>query len=498
MTLNEKLIEDICERVALDLGDGATCAKLEKFENVILATTVSPRSRESGTRKKWLPVVALAAAVLLSAVLIIGYFLQESPLTLHINRQVVSGVANLHIRSGIHDTKQIRFANRSRIVLMHNTDATIRRATEENVVVRLAQGELYLEVEGKESQSWVVHTGEYRVSVLGTRFYVKWRNQNKILDVRVMKGTVLVEGPHAGKVGIAVNADTHLRLDTVIGYAAINHMSSAFYDASSPTLLHSGQKLQYAWALRATDLVVPQDEYRPGRREIRPVASPQRDCVPGDRAGCTGRTLPRRSADRTASMRSSGEQGRWHPGKKMSVKPSVREKNADWQTMLNQRDYLGAIAAVEFAGFSSVLKTASLAELWELMNAARRANRDELAEQILLTCRHRFPTSEKAPLAAFVLGKVNYYGKQNAGNAVRWFRTYLNEAPTGPLAEEALGRLIVLENERGKTHEAKSLASQYLQRYPKGAFAENCRDMVNASVTPNPTPTRNSTSNSMP
>jgi ferric-dicitrate binding protein FerR (iron transport regulator)/TolA-binding protein len=496
MTLNEKLIEDICERVEADLGDGTTEANLARFEHLVLTTPVHPEVDRPLPKKKWLRGMALAAAVLLPVLIGAGFWLRDSPLELRINRQVVSDVANLHIQSGVHDNKQIRFANQSRIVLMQNTDATVRQATDAGVVMRLNRGELYLEVEGKESQSWVVHTGEYRVSVLGTRFYVEWRNAKQILDVRVVNGTVLVEGPHAGKVGIAVNADTHLRLDTAIGYAAINHMSSAFYDASSPTLLHSGQKLQHAWALRAMDLVVPQDEYRPGRREIRPVASPQRDCVPGDRAGCTGRTLPRRSAGRTALKRTSGEQGRSHPGKKMSVKPSAREKNADWQTMLNQRDYLGAIAAVEFAGFNSVLKTASLAELWKLMNAARRANRDELAEQILLTCRHRFPTSKKAPLAAFVLGKVNYYGKGDAGNAVSWFKTYLNEAPTGPLAEEALGRLIVLENERGKTHEAKSLASQYLRRYPKGAFAENCRDLVNAPDTANPTP--HSTPTSMP
>jgi hypothetical protein len=59
--------------------------------------------------------------------------------------------------------------------------------------------------------------------------------------------------------------------------------------------------------------------------------------------------------------------------------------------------------------------------------------------------------------------------------AQRWFETYLTEDPDGPLAEEALGRLIDARKEAGARSGARDAATLYLSRHPDGVFADLAR-----------------------
>ena len=91
--------------------------------------------------------------------------------------------------------------------------------------------------------------------------------------------------------------------------------------------------------------------------------------------------------------------------------------------------------------------------------------------------RRRFPGSEGAALAAFHLGQVASDQGGTALDARRAFNAYLAERPEGPLAQEAMGRLLELERELDRAAAAR-LATRYLQRFPDGPHSALARSLA--------------------
>ena len=76
-------------------------------------------------------------------------------------------------------------------------------------------------------------------------------------------------------------------------------------------------------------------------------------------------------------------------------------------------------------------------------------------------------------MAAFLLGRAT-----KGREAAQWFGKYLEEAPGGALAREALGRLIEAELESGNRANASSAASRYLKSYPDGPHVPLAREVL--------------------
>jgi TolA-binding protein len=93
-----------------------------------------------------------------------------------------------------------------------------------------------------------------------------------------------------------------------------------------------------------------------------------------------------------------------------------------------------------------------------------------------MTCRERFPGTADAAQAAFLLGR-----SAAPAVAARWFDEYLREAPGGPFAREAAGRLVESHSRAGNHAAARQAASVYLQRYPNGPHAAFARSIIVAS-----------------
>jgi TolA-binding protein len=62
--------------------------------------------------------------------------------------------------------------------------------------------------------------------------------------------------------------------------------------------------------------------------------------------------------------------------------------------------------------------------------------------------------------------------------ALQWYGRYRLEAPSGALAEEALGRLMVLLAQSGQSEAARSTAREYLASYPTGASAKAAKTLL--------------------
>jgi ferric-dicitrate binding protein FerR (iron transport regulator) len=146
-----------------------------------------------------------------------------------------------------------------------------------------------------------------------------------------------------------------------------------------------------------------------------------------------------------------------------------------WSEMLADGNFRGVLDAAEARGVDSTLGRASLADVVALADAARYLHEVGLAKRGLLAERSRFAGSDEARGAAFVLGRMADDGGSR-DEAVRWYDTYLAESPRGSFAAEALGRKLVALVESGDSVGGRSVAKEYLARFPHGAHAAYAHD----------------------
>jgi TolA-binding protein len=107
-----------------------------------------------------------------------------------------------------------------------------------------------------------------------------------------------------------------------------------------------------------------------------------------------------------------------------------------------------------------------------LADVARMGGQPVRAVELLHVTRRRFPRSEAASVAAYTLGVTAFDQAGSYAEAAKWFEVYLRERPTGPLAAEALGRLMESTDRLGRHGRAEALARKYLQLYPNGAHRD--------------------------
>jgi hypothetical protein len=157
-----------------------------------------------------------------------------------------------------------------------------------------------------------------------------------------------------------------------------------------------------------------------------------------------------------------------------SAGPAV--ETIPWSKRIANGDFKGVLAEARARGIESVLASGSLDELWALADAARYEGEGGLSRRAMIAVRERFPTSDAAHTAAFLLGRMAEGGSPSG--AITWYDTYLGEAPRGTYAAEALGRKLELVRRTRGTSAARPLAQQYLASYPKGPYAKLARDIL--------------------
>jgi TolA-binding protein len=165
-----------------------------------------------------------------------------------------------------------------------------------------------------------------------------------------------------------------------------------------------------------------------------------------------------------------------------SATPERGEMNAraalplSWPKAVVAGDYQLVLGEAEKRGLQSCYAQASLSDLVALADAARYAKRLDVAQAALSAQRSRFPGSGSAHTAAFLLGRL----ADDSGNqtqALEWYDRYLREAPSGPLAPEALGRkMIALRSSQPDA--ARSVAQEYLRRFPDGPYRARALELT--------------------
>jgi TolA-binding protein len=150
-------------------------------------------------------------------------------------------------------------------------------------------------------------------------------------------------------------------------------------------------------------------------------------------------------------------------------------EDADWRALVAAGRYAEAVQAAERAGWSRICRTANAVELLALADAARLSDQTPRAVEALLALRKRFPGSTSAATGAFSLGRLAFEKRGAYAEAARWFATYLDEQPRGPLMGDAVGRLMEARHRAGDQTAARRDAERYLQRFPEGPYAGTAR-----------------------
>lgn len=149
-----------------------------------------------------------------------------------------------------------------------------------------------------------------------------------------------------------------------------------------------------------------------------------------------------------------------------------------WQGLARAGKFTEALAAARARGFAAECASGSEAELRLLGDAARLAGDARGAVQAFSALRRRFPGGSQRAFAAFELGRLHFDQLGAYHEAVRWLNTYLSEQPSGPLAREALGRVMEAESKSGNASGARRTAELYLSRYPTGPHQKLARSLA--------------------
>jgi TolA-binding protein len=157
------------------------------------------------------------------------------------------------------------------------------------------------------------------------------------------------------------------------------------------------------------------------------------------------------------------------------AKPSNAEPPS-WKTLLDRRDYRRLLTELGPDQVEQAIWQSDAAQLIDLGAAARELG-DARAGWIYSVVRSRFPGTEAAADAAFLLGRMKFHSGVYRSSST-WFETYLRERPDGRLAREAAGRLVEAYHQSGDADRAREAAEQYLDRYPNGPHAGLARSVL--------------------
>jgi TolA-binding protein len=266
--------------------------------------------------------------------------------------------------------------------------------------------------------------GPFLVTVKGTVFTVSWDATSERLDLKLRHGRVTVSGPISGG-DITLQAGQRLAVDL----------------QKAETLI-TDQKPEEAWGQAAA---LPPAAGDPGER---PSPLPER---------------PGRASPAAASSPAARLDGDHH-----------------WAETLAAGHLDKILAEAEHAGVKVTLEKASSDDLFALADAARYRRRMDLAREALLAERRRFSGSVRALDAAYLLGRVEETSERGLRRAALWYDEYLNRAPTGTYASEALGRKMTLTNKLEGAKQARPIAEEYLRRFPNGSYAGSARALRGA------------------
>jgi TolA-binding protein len=380
-------------------------------------------------RRAWRgPRIAIACATLAACAALFIMHQQKlrlEPLSYVIENAKSAVDTSLDVANG--PPRMVRFSDGTEVRVDQGTEARIRFVTDHGAALAMTHGALHASVIHSATSEWRFDAGPFVVQVTGTAFGLSWDPARDRFDLRLEHGSVTVTGPVANE-PIPVRGGQWLTIRPRSNEVFIRELTAAAETSDEP------QAPASAAVLDATDA---------GRELARDISN-----------------APAESTDIPAEPRVA-------PPTAHTWAQDLARGNAD--QVVND-----ALAR----GLDESLAQSSGSELSALADAARYTRRDAVARKALLAERRRFAGSRMAVDAGLLLGRLAE-SEHADGEALRWFDTYLAEAPSGAHASEALGRKMAVVQHSGNTAAARAVAEEYLARYPNGTYFSAARAISN-------------------
>lgn len=393
------------------------------------------RARQALRRRRWtrsLVLGGVAAAAALAMVIPRVSSRRESataeqdapPLAVQIEGASLAGNGAITAAAGA--APALRFGDGTRIDLGPGTKGRLASVDAHGAHVAIADGSAAVNVVPRPHARWQVDAGPFTIHVHGTVFTAAWNATEQRLDVRLQRGSISVDGP--------------------LTTGAIP--------------MRAGQRLTVALAQSRVLLrPIQEGDQSAGDEEDAPAAHVRED-VPA------APTVAPATASRARPVR------------------EVHDARA-WPAALAAGDF-ATIVQEASRDLGGVLRTAGSDDLAALADAARYQRRDDLARRALTAQRQRFPRSPRAVDAAFFLGRLDENGGGGLIRALRWYDRYLEEAPSGAYAAEALGRRMIALRELYGSAAARPVAEVYVRRFPRGSYAGAAHALLGDNPAPAP------------
>jgi hypothetical protein len=322
---------------------------------------------------------------------------------------------------------RVRFEEGTELHLLAGARGRLTSVSANGARLAIEEGEAEVSVTHRPGARWLVDAGPFSITVHGTAFTAAWDGSTERLDIQMMRGLVTVSGPVA----------------------------------EGLLTLREGQHLSVN--VRTKEVIL---------REIPPP--PTEESKPG------GAPTSSHGLDEGVGAeppRAPAEPARAEPQRQPLVAGTrdATRSSYDWSTALAAGKLEMILRDADRRGMSHVLATASSGDLAALGDAARYQRQDALAARVLLTERRRFPSSERASDAAFLLGRLEEGHSDGDARAIRWYDVYLSEAPLGTYSSEALGRKMTATERTQGVLAAGVVAEEYLRRFPNGIHAGAAR-----------------------
>ena len=165
------------------------------------------------------------------------------------------------------------------------------------------------------------------------------------------------------------------------------------------------------------------------------------------------------------------------PSRRSAGSPKAVAAGPDWTTLVSTGRFAEVVESAEAIGIDAVLAGHGAQDLRALASAARYSGHTPLAIKTWNALRQRFGGHDAGRQAAFFLGRT-YDEKGQSALALRSLNDYLRESPSGVYAAEALGRRMALVQRLEGGEAARAAATEYLNRFPKGSYAQMARGLL--------------------
>jgi hypothetical protein len=357
----------------------------------------------------------------------------------------------------------VRFSDGTVVGLQPGSRARVVATSPDGAQLRLDEGQAHLSVVHRRHTRWAVEAGPFVVQVTGTTFDVRWSGSDGVLRVRLLAGVVTVRGPLT-RGGVTLQPGQELEARPDEGVLRIVPVAASAPAAASG----EGRPAAPGASSGAVGSDAPAAPAAPPAPAIFPAAPTVSPAARAISLAAPGPGAP------PARAKLAGGGGR----------ADAREARAglafggDWNRRIANGDFDTVLREAEEHGSARCLHELPSDRLAALGDAARYAGRADLARRALVAQRERFAGTPAAEEAAFLLGRLAEDSHEPRATALGWYDLYLDEAPGGPYAAEALGRRLLLVDAAGDRAAVRATAREYLDRHPTGPYASRARAIL--------------------